>query len=188
MVLADKTIKRLLRTREIKIAPFDPQRLQPCSYDVGLGTDFLVFDNAKGSVIDPEQDNSKLMRKIRASRKDPFVLHPNQFALGVTAEEIGVSDSYVCILNGKSSLGRLGLVIHATAGFLDPGNSLRLTLELFNVSTMPIILRPGMKIGQVVFEQLTESCERPYGSSGLNSKYYKSKSVEASKMHRNYSE
>lgn len=186
MILSDRTIKAELKNGGVIIKPFNPDRLQPSSYDVTLGTEFMVFDDTKGTVIDPEEDNSKNMRKVKATKLNPFVLHPGQFALGVIAEEVGVSDKFVCVLNGKSSLGRLGLVIHATAGFIDPGNSLHITLELFNVATMPIILRPGMKIGQVVFETLTEPCERPYGSKGLNSKYFKSKTVEASKMHRNY--
>ncbi len=186
MILSDKTIKKLLKTEELVIDPFDPLRLQPSSYDVSVGSEFLVFDNTKGTVIDPQADNSSLMRKVIASPEEPFILHPGQFALAATEEEIGVSEGFVCILNGKSSLGRLGLLIHATAGFIDPGNSLNITLELFNVATMPIILRPGMKIGQVVFQQLSEAAERPYGHPELNSKYYKSKSVEPSKMHKNY--
>ncbi len=186
MVLSDHTIKKELKTGEIKITPFNPERLQPCSYDVTLGNDFLLFDDTKGIVIDPEQNVADLMRKVHATAKNPFILHPGQFALAVTAEEVGVSLKYVCVLNGKSSLGRLGLVIHATAGFIDPGNCLHITLELFNVATMPIILRPGMKIGQVVFETLTEPSDRPYGSKGLNSKYFGSKTVEPSKMHMNY--
>jgi len=175
-----------MKAGEITIKPFKPERLQPCSYDVTLGKDLLVFDDTKGIVIDPQTDMSKFMRKVTTTENSPFVLHPGQFALAVTAEEIGVSAKYVCMLNGKSSLGRLGLVIHATAGFIDPGNSLHITLELFNVATMPIILRPGMKIGQVVFETLTEPSARPYGSPGLNSKYFGAKTVEASKMHKNY--
>lgn len=188
MILSDRTIKKLLTTEELVIDPYDPDRLQPSSYDVSIASEFLVFDNTKGTVIDPEADNSNLMRRVLASPEDPFILHPGQFALAATEEEIGVSDEYVVILNGKSSLGRLGLLIHATAGFIDPGNSLNITLELFNVATMPIILRPGMKIGQVVFQKLSEPAERPYGHPDLNSKYYKSTGVEASKMHKNYDE
>lgn len=186
MIASDTTIKKLMKTKDITIKPFDPDKLQPCSYDVTLGTEFLVFDDTKGIVIDPQENIAELMRKVKVTKDKPFVLHPGQFALAATAEEIGVSLKYVCQLNGKSSLGRLGLVIHATAGFIDPGNSLHITLELFNVATMPIILRPGMKVGQVVFEELTEPSERPYGSKGLNSKYFRSKTVEASKMHKNY--
>jgi dCTP deaminase len=186
MVLSDRTIKKQLALKEITIKPFDPAKLQPCSYDVTLGNNFLVFDDTKGMVIDPQANNADLMRAVKATSIKPFILHPGQFALAVTAEEVGVSDKYVCILNGKSSLGRLGLVIHATAGFIDPGNSLHITLELFNVATLPIILRPGMKIGQVVFEALSEPAERPYGSSGLGSKYFRSKTVVASQMHQNY--
>jgi len=186
MILSDISIKKQLKEGEIKIEPFDPERLQPCSYDVLLGNEILYFDNTSGIIIDPQEDNTKLMRKVKVTEGKPFILHPGQFALGATSEVIGVSENYVCILNGKSSLGRLGLVIHATAGFIDAGNELKITLELFNVATLPIILRAGMKIGQVVFEELSEPSERPYGSEGLNSKYYKSMEVEASKMHLNY--
>jgi dCTP deaminase len=186
MILSDTTIKAQLKTGEIVIEPFKPDQLQPCSYDVRLGDEMMYFDNTTARVIDPEQDNTALMRKVKVTPKKPFVLHPGQFALAATAEVIGVSEKYVCILNGKSSLGRLGLIIHATAGFIDAGNQLRITLELFNVANLPIILRPGMKIGQVVFEELSQPSERPYGSKGLNSKYYKSMGVEPSKMHKNY--
>jgi dCTP deaminase len=186
MVLSDRTIKKLLISGDIVISPFDPDRLQPASYDVTLGPEFLVFDNTKTRIIDPRNDASTIMRKVSVTEQDPFILHPGEFALGVTQEIIGVNDKYLFILNGKSSLGRMGLLVHATAGFIDPGNELRVTLELFNVANAPIILYPGMKIGQVVFEQLSEQCDRPYGHPDLKSKYYKDQGVKASQMHKNF--
>lgn len=186
MILADRTIKKLLKTGDIKIEPFNEDQLQPASYDVRIGSEFLVFDNTKMSIIDPRTDNSKHMRKVVATEDEPFILHPGEFALAATDEYIGVGSKHLYILNGKSSLGRLGLIIHATAGFIDPGNELRVTLELMNAATVPILLYPGMKIGQVVFEELTEECERPYGHADLGSKYYKDTGVKGSQMHENF--
>ena len=186
MILADCTIKKLLKTGEIKIKPFRKDQLQPASYDVRLDSNFLVFDNTKTKVIDPRKDSSKIMRQVQDNEKEPFILHPGEFVLSATEEVIGVSDKYLFMINGKSSLGRLGLLVHATAGFVDPGNELRVTLELFNVATMPILLYPEMKIGQVVFEKLTEKCERPYGHPDLKSKYYKDMKVKGSQMHENF--
>ncbi|MBI3120024.1 MAG: dCTP deaminase [Candidatus Kerfeldbacteria bacterium] len=188
MILSDRTIKRLLETGDIIIKPFDPSQLQPASYDISLGSDFLVFDNTKTILIDPRNDTTPGMRKVTVDSEHPFILHPNEFALAATQEIIGVGPKHIAILNGKSSLGRLGLVIHATAGFIDPGNELRPTLELFNVATVPILLYPGMKVGQIVFEELSEPCERPYGHPELHSKYYKDMGVKASQIHQNFKE
>lgn len=186
MILSDKTIKRLIKEGDIKIDPFREDQLQPASYDVRIGSEFMVFDNSKTTVIDPRENAETAMRKVEVSESEPFVLHPREFALAATKEIIGVNEKYLYMLNGKSSLGRLGLLVHATAGFIDPGNELRVTLELFNVATMPILLYPGMKIGQVVFEQLSEPCERPYGHPDLKSKYYKDMGVKGSQMHQNF--
>ena len=188
MMLSDCTIKKFLKTGDIIIKPFTKSQLQAASYDVCLNNEFLVLDNTKGTVIDPKSDVSLITRKITASAEKPFVLHPNEFALCSTQEIIGVNEKYVCILNGKSSLGRIGLLVHATAGFIDPGNELRITLELFNVATLPIILYPGMKIAQVSFMQLTEPCERPYGHPELKSKYYKDTGVKSSQIYKNFKE
>ena len=176
----------MLKGGEIKIDPFDEAQLQPASYDVTLNDEFLVFDNTKVRVIDPMKDLGEVMRKIKVTGDEPFVLHPGDFALGSTREIVGVNGRHLYIINGKSSLGRLGLLVHATAGFVDPGNELKPTLELFNVATMPIILYPGMRIAQVVFEQLTENCERPYGHPDLKSKYYKDMGVKGSQMYKNF--
>lgn len=186
MILSDRTIKKLLKSKDIKIEPFDPANLQPASYDVTLGSEFLIFDNSKSRVIDPRGDTSKIMRKVDATEKEPFILHPGEFALAAINEVVGINDKHLAVLNGKSSLGRLGLLIHATAGFIDPGNELRITLELFNVATLPILLYPNMKIAQVVFEELSEPCDRPYGHPDLGSKYYKDMTVKESHMSKNF--
>lgn len=186
MILSDRTIKKLVKTGEIKIEPFCEEQLQPASYDVRVGHEFMVFDNSKTTVIDPRKDLQTAMRKVEVTEDEPFVLHPGEFALAATEEIVGVDENHLFMLNGKSSLGRLGLLVHATAGFIDPGNELRVTLELFNVATMPILIYPGMKIGQVVFEQLTEPCDRPYGHPALKSKYYKDMGVKGSQMHVNF--
>lgn len=186
MILSDRTIRKLRATRAIVIEPFVEDQLQPASYDVRLADEFLVFDNTITKQIDPRIDAQPYMRKVKVTEDEPFILHPGEFALAATQEVVGVDDQHIAILNGKSSLGRLGLVIHATAGFIDPGNELRVTLELVNVATVPILLYPGMKIGQVVFEELSEPCERPYGHPDLHSKYYKDMGVKGSQMHENF--
>jgi len=188
MILSDRTIKKRLQTGEIKIDPFFEEQLQPSSYDVTLDKDFLVFDTTKTQIIDPRKNITQAMRKVISTEEDPFILHPNEFALAATQEIVGVDGKHLVVLNGKSSLGRLGLLIHATAGFIDPGNELRITLELFNVATVPILLYPGMKIAQVVFEEISEHCERQYGHPDLKSKYYKDQGVKASFMHENFIE
>ena len=186
MILSDRTIKRALKNGEIKIEPFSEDQLQPASYDVKLGNEFLVFDNTRAIVIDPRKNIAEIMRKISADENNPFILHPREFTLAHTMEIVGNDDKHLYMINGKSSLGRIGLLVHATAGFVDPGNELRPTLELFNVSTLPIILYPGMKIAQVVFETLTEPCDRPYGHPDLKSKYYKDMGVKGSLFHENF--
>ena len=187
MKLSDRDIKKALKAGKITIKDFDPKRLQPASYDVMLGYDFITFDRHQLTAIDPKEDISKHTTKIELKSKDDyFVLHPGEFALGVTHDFVGVNAEYSCELMGKSSLARLGLIVHTTAGFIDPGNSLNITLEFFNTNSLPIKLYPEMKIGQVVFEELSSPAENPYGSEGLNSKYYGATTVQASQMHNNY--
>jgi dCTP deaminase len=199
MLLADVTIERKLNEGAIQIEPFHKSQLQPAGYDVTLGSDFMVFKSSWLSMfhmfwgwekhcIDPKQDNTRHMKSISIPSGEPFVLHPHQFALGATRELIGVNESYACELGGKSSLARLGLIVHATAGFIDPGNHLRITFEFFNFSWWRRFkLWPGMHAGQVFFIALSEPCVRPYGSKGLNSKYYGDMKVKPSMMHRNFS-
>jgi dCTP deaminase len=186
MQLSDIDIKQALGTGNISIENYDENRLQPASYDVLLGSDFLVFDNHKIACIDPKNPITESMRSVSISEGDFFIIHPGEFVLGATLEKIGVNEKFACQIMGKSSLARLGLIIHTTAGFIDPGNNLRITLEFVNTNTVPIKLYPGMKIAQVAFYELKTPCEKPYGSTGLNSKYLNAEGVQASQMHKNY--
>lgn len=171
MVLSDRTIRQMLEVGRIQIEPFDQSDVQPSSVDLHLGADFQVFRNSRYPYIDPSREQAGLTERVDASAKEPFVLHPGEFVLGTTIERITLPDDIVARLEGKSSLGRLGLLIHSTAGYVDPGWDGRLTLELSNVANLPIVLTPGMKIGQISFTQMTTPVERPYGSPELGSKY-----------------
>lgn len=185
MILSDRGIKEALKKGEIEISPFDEKNLQPASYDLHLDNKILIFDKNKNSLIDIKQPIENLMNKIEIN-DDGFILHPGEFVLANILEITGVNQRYVGRLEGKSSLARIGLLIHATAGFLDPGNSLRLTLEMANLAPLPIKLYPNMKIAQIAFESLDQDCEKPYGSDGLNNKYKGDKEVQASKMWKNF--
>ena len=187
MQLSDKDIKKAMEVGDVVIENFDSERLQPASYDVLLGKEFMVFDRHKLEVIDPREDMAKYMKKITIDSEDDFfILHPGEFALGVTWDHVGVSDKLACEIMGKSSLARLGLIVHTTAGFIDPGNKLNITLEFVNTNSLPIKLYPKMKIGQVAFFELTSPCERPYGHKDLNNKYLGARGVQGSEMHKNY--
>lgn len=187
MVLSDKDIKKALKNKQIIIENFDPNRLQSASYDVLLGFNFLVFSKHSTEIIDPKKPVKDAMTKITLKDEDDFfILHPQEFALAATWDYVGVDDGHIIQLGGKSSLARLGLIIHTTAGFIDPGNSLNITLELFNAGGLPIKLYPKMKIGQVVFQKLQTPSERPYGHKDLGSKYLNSRDVEASRMSENF--
>ncbi|MFB6246612.1 MAG: dCTP deaminase [Candidatus Pacearchaeota archaeon] len=186
MILSDKTLKEKVDSGKIEIEPFDPQNLQPASYDLHLDRKFKVFKHHKTEVIDTKKPVEGLMESIDIGEGEPFVLHPGNFALALIKERTGVDSKHVGRLEGKSSLARLGLIVHTTAGFLDPGNKIKMTLELYNTSPLPIKLYPGMKIAQMAFEEISSECENPYGSEELNSKYYGSEDVEESKMHLNF--
>jgi len=155
----------------IIVEPCDPSDIQPSSVDIHLGDDFQVFRNSRYPYIDPAREQPGLMERVSASPEEPFVLHPGEFALGTTIERIALPDDVVGRLEGKSSLGRLGLLIHSTAGYVDPGWDGRLTLELSNVANLPILLTPGMAIGQMSFSQMTTQVDRPYGHPELGSRY-----------------
>lgn len=172
MILSDGTLRALLADGSLIIEPLDPAQIQPASVDVRLGDVFLVFRNHSVGVIDPYEKRTDLMEKVGVEPGDAFILHPGEFILGSTIEAIGLPDDLVARVEGKSSLGRLGLLIHATAGFVDPGwPKGQITLELSNVATLPIKLWPGMRIGQLSFHRLDRAAERPYGHPDLNSKY-----------------
>jgi dCTP deaminase len=171
VVLSDRTIRRLLDEGRIGIEPYDEELLQPSSVDVRVDRFFRVFHNARYPYIDVKQPMEELTELVQVAEEEPFILHPGEFVLGSTLERIRLPDDLVARLEGKSSLGRLGLLIHSTAGFIDPGWDGHVTLELSNVANLPITIYYGMKIGQLSFVQLTEPAERPYGADALGSKY-----------------
>jgi dCTP deaminase len=171
MVLSDRTIRRLLEEGRIAIDPYDDDLLQPSSVDVRVDRYFRVFRNSRYPYIDVKEPMDDLTELVEVDGDDPFILHPGEFVLGSTLERIALPDDLVARLEGKSSLGRLGLLIHSTAGFVDPGWDGHVTLELSNVANLPITIYHGMKIGQLSFVQLTEPAESPYGSALLGSKY-----------------
>jgi len=171
MILSDRTIREAIDAGRIVIDPFDPAKVQPSSVDLTLDHRFRVFRNHTRAVIDVKQDMGDLTEPVEIDPDGVFLLHPGEFVLGSTAERIALPDDLVGRIEGKSSLGRLGLLIHTTAGFVDAGFEGYLTLELSNVATLPITLYPGMKIGQISFLQMTTPAEVPYGSGQLGSKY-----------------
>ena len=162
MILSDKDIRCAIKKGDISVDPFDESFLQPASIDLRLGKHFLVYDENHNYVIDPKKPIDSMMREMSIDEDEPFVLHPGQFALGLIYETTGVSAAYVGRLEGKSSIGRMGLLIHVTAGFLDPGNSLKMTLELHNTANIPILLYYKMPIAQLAFEKLSSECKKPY--------------------------
>ncbi len=171
MVLSDRSLKDELAAGRIVIEPFDPVDIQPASIDVHLGDGFRVFRNSRYPFIDPNVSQPELTELITASVAEPFVLHPGEFVLATTLEKVTLPDNILGRLEGKSTLGRIGLLIHSTAGYVDPGWVGYLTLELSNVANLPILLTPGMKIGQLAFEQLSTPVDRPYGHPDLGSHY-----------------
>ena len=171
MVLSDRTIARLLDEGRIVIDPYDESLLQPSSVDVRVDRLFRVFHNNRYPFIDVREPMEDLTELVEIDDDRPFILHPGEFVLGSTLERIVLPDDLVARLEGKSSLGRLGLLIHSTAGFIDPGWDGHVTLELSNVANLPITIYHGMKIGQVSFVQLSEPADKPYGSGELGSKY-----------------
>jgi len=186
MILSDKSIKKSLGTKEISIEPFFEEFLQPASYDLHLDRYFMIFKEDKRNIIDVKKSVEHLMEEIEIEEGGSFVLKPGQFALANVKEITGVDARHVGRLEGKSSLARIGLLIHATAGFLDPGNKLRLTLELVNTSPLSIKIYEGMKVAQIAFEELDSPSEKPYGSNKLNSKYTGDTKVKASQMWKNF--
>ncbi len=179
MVLSDVTIRRLLGEGRIEVEPYDDSLMQPSSLDVRVDRYFRVFRNSRYPYIDVKQEQEELTELVEIDDETPFILHPGEFVLGSTLERVKLPDDLVARLEGKSSLGRLGLLIHSTAGFIDPGWDGHVTLELSNVANLPITIYHGMKIGQLSFVQLSEPAEKPYGSGGLGSKYQGQKGPDA---------
>ena len=171
MLLSDRDIRAQLASGRVVLEPSEPSMVQPSSVDVRLDRFFRLFDNHKYSVIDPAQEQPELTRLVETAPDEAFILHPGEFVLGSTYEVVSLPDDISARLEGKSSLGRLGLLTHSTAGFIDAGFSGHVTLELSNVATLPITLWPGMKIGQLCFFQLSSPAEQPYGSGASGSRY-----------------
>ena len=186
MLLSDRDIKAEIDSDRVRLEPYDPGMIQPSSIDVRLDKFFRLFDNHKYPVIDPSQDQPDLTRLVEVEPNDGFVLHPGEFVLGSTLETVTLPDDLAARVEGKSSLGRLGLMTHATAGFVDPGFSGHVTLELSNVATLPIILWPGMKIGQLCFFRLSSPAENPYGSAKYGSHYQGQRGPTASRSFQGF--
>jgi dCTP deaminase len=186
VVLSDRTIARLIDEGRIGIDPYDEALLQPSSVDVRVDRYFRVFHNARYPFIDVKQPQEALTELVEVEADEPFILHPGEFVLGSTLEVVSLPDDLVARLEGKSSLGRLGLLIHSTAGFIDPGFEGNVTLELSNVANLPITIYHGMKIGQISFMQMTEPTSTPYGSSALGSKYRGQRGPTASRYYENF--
>jgi dCTP deaminase len=186
VVLSDRTIKRLLDEGRIEIDPYDPALLQPSSVDVRVDRFFRVFHNARYPYIDVKQPQEDLTEMVEVDEETAFILHPGEFVLGSTLERVRLPDDLVARLEGKSSLGRLGLLIHSTAGYIDPGWDGQVTLELSNVANLPITIYYGMKIGQISFVQLSEPADSPYGAAGVGSKYQGQKGPVPSRYWKNF--
>ena len=181
MVLSDRSIREQLAAGRLVIDPWDEEMLQPSSVDVRVDADFRVFHNNRRAHIDVKEPNDDLTEVVSITDGEAFILHPGEFVLGSTLERVALPDDLVARLEGKSSLGRLGLLIHSTAGYVDPGFDGMITLELSNVARLPISIYPGMPIGQISFQQLTTPVDRPY-----RGKYQGQRGPTASSYHRNF--
>lgn len=186
MILSDHDIHASLARGHIRIDPLFPNSIQPASVDLHLGADFLIFRNTGSVCLDPQEPVDRMMEEVSIGPDRQFVLHPGEFALGMTYETVSVPPDLVLQLNGKSSLGRLGLIVHTTAGYIDPGNSLKITLELVNLATLPIKLYYKMPIAQAVFVKLSSPADVPYASGNLESKYFGDTKPKASQYYKNF--
>ncbi|TWP37973.1 dCTP deaminase [Leekyejoonella antrihumi] len=186
MLLSDRDIRAQIDAGRVSLDPYDPAMIQPSSIDFRMDRYFRLFDNHKYPFIDPAEEQDELTRLVEVADDEPFVLHPGEFVLGSTYEAVTLPDDVAARVEGKSSLGRLGLLTHATAGFVDPGFSGHVTLELSNVATLPIKLWPGMKIGQLCFFQLSSPAENPYGSARYGSHYQGQRGPTASRSFQNF--
>jgi len=186
VLLSDRDIRAEIDGGRVRLEPYDETMVQPSSIDVRLDKYFRLFDNHKYPFIDPAEDQPELTRLIEIERDEPLILHPGEFVLGSTFEVVTLPDDLAARLEGKSSLGRLGLLTHSTAGFVDPGFSGHVTLELSNVATLPIKLWPGMKVGQLCFFRLSSPAENPYGSAKHGSRYQGQRGPTASRSFQNF--
>ncbi|MFN8524067.1 MAG: dCTP deaminase [Chloroflexota bacterium] len=187
MILSDRSMRALIESGRIRIDPLAENAIQPSSIDLRLGDKIRVFRNSHISHIDVREDTAGLTEVVDLEPGKPFFLRPGEFALGVTLETVTVPDDLVARLDGKSSLGRLGLLIHATAGLVDPGWEGRLTLELMNLAPLPLSLFAEMKIGQLSYIQMTTPVDQPYGAGGLRSKYQGDTDPTPSRYHLEFS-
>jgi len=185
--LSDRDIRAEIDAGRVILEPYHPDMIQPASIDVRLDRYFRLFDNHKYPDIDPREEQPELTHLVEVAPGEAFVLHPGEFVLASSYERITLPDDIAARLEGKSSLGRLGLLTHSTAGFIDPGFSGHVTLELSNVATLPILLWPGMKIGQTCFFRLSSPAERPYGSGATGSRYQGQRGPTASRSWQNFS-
>jgi dCTP deaminase len=186
MILSDHTIREEIDAGRIVIDPFDPACVQPSSVDLHVDSEFRVFANSRYPYIDVKQEQPDLTELVETKPDEPFILHPGEFVLGSTYERVALPNDLVARLEGKSSLGRLGLLIHSTAGYVDPGWEGNLTLELSNVANLPITLYDGMKIGQISFQRLSSPAEVGYGDARIGSKYRGQRDPTASLYHRDF--
>jgi dCTP deaminase len=186
VLLSDRDIRAQIDSGRVRLQPYDEAMVQPSSIDVRLDKYFRLFDNHKYPFIDPAEDQPDLTRLIEVEPDEPFILHPGEFVLGSSFEVVTLPDDLAARLEGKSSLGRLGLLTHSTAGFVDPGFSGHVTLELSNVATLPIKLWPGMKVGQLCFIRLSSPAENPYGSAKYDSRYQDQRGPTASRSFQNF--
>lgn len=186
MLMSDRDIRASIEANQIGLEPLDMDLLQPSSFDVRIDRFFRLFDNHKYAFIDPSEQQDDLTRLVEVAADEPFILHPGEFVLGSTYEFVSLPDNIAARLEGKSSLGRLGLVTHSTAGFVDPGFKGHVTLELSNMATLPIKLWPGMKIGQLCFFQLSSPSETPYGSAKYLNRYQGQRGPTASRSYMNF--
>ena len=186
MLLSDRDIRSEIQSGRVAVEPFDEAMIQPSSVDVRLDKFFRVFENHKYSVIDPSIEQAELTREVIAEDDEAFILHPGEFVLASTYEIITLPDDIAGRLDGKSSLGRLGLLTHSTAGFIDPGFSGHITLELSNVANLPVKLYPGMKIGQLCLIKLSSPAEHPYGSAIYASRYQGQRGPTPSRSFMNF--
>lgn len=186
MLLSDKDIRSEIESGRVGVDPYEPKMIQPSSIDVRLDKFFRVFENHKYEVIDPSKEQPELTREIEVGNDEHFILHPGEFVLASTYEVVTLPDDIAARLEGKSSLGRLGLLTHSTAGFIDPGFSGHITLELSNVANLPVKLFPGMKIGQLCLVKLSSAAENPYGSAIYGSRYQGQRGPTASRSWLNF--
>ena len=186
MLLSDRDIRARVDMGDIELDPFTPEMIQPASIDVRLDRFFRVFNDRQYTYVDPAENQGELTEQFSVSQGEPWILHPGEFVLGSTLERVHISSQIAARLEGKSSLGRLGILTHSTAGFIDPGFNGYITLELSNVSPLPVKLWPGMKIGQICFFELSSPAEHPYGSQALGSHYQGQRGPTPSRSYQNF--